>query len=181
MEDALILGDSLDFVTAVPVYPASSGYTLKYRLIPRVSGAAITLTATVVGDDYRVQSLPATTAAWTAGEYTWSAWVEKTGERYTVDSGTVTLKVDPGVVAAFDGRSHARKVLDAIEAVLENRATMDQEEYAINGRSLKRTPVAQLMVMRDTYRAEAWREDAAIKMAAGLPNPRHVYVRLARA
>lgn len=45
MQDVLIVGDTLDFVTSVPAYPASSGYTLKYRLIPRVSGTAITLTA----------------------------------------------------------------------------------------------------------------------------------------
>jgi hypothetical protein len=180
MKDSLIVGDTLDFMTSVPDYPATAGYTLKYRLIPRTSGTAILLTASASGDDYRAQEPPAVTETWAAGEYTWSAWVEKTGERYSVDSGIVTLKADPGVVAAYDGRSHARKVLDAIEAILEGRATLDQEEYAINGRSLKRTPIAQLMQMRDAYRAEAWREAAALKTAAGLPNPRQIRVRMAR-
>jgi hypothetical protein len=30
-------GDTLDFTTSVPDYPASAGWTLKYRLVPRTS------------------------------------------------------------------------------------------------------------------------------------------------
>jgi hypothetical protein len=30
----LIVGDTLDFTDQVPLYPATDGWTLKYRLIP---------------------------------------------------------------------------------------------------------------------------------------------------
>jgi hypothetical protein len=183
MKDSLIIGDTLDFATSVPDYPASAGYTLKYRLIPRTSGSAILLTASAAGEDYRVQYAPATTASWTAGEYTWSAWVEKTGERYSVDSGTVTLKADPGAVAAYDGRTHARKMLEQIETALEGWAATGGHiaEYEINGRRMKYADRADVLAMRNNYKAEVWREDAAAKMASGLPNPRQVRVRMARA
>jgi hypothetical protein len=41
-------------------------------------------------------------------------------------------------VDGYDGRDHVRRVLDAIEAVIENRATIDQQHYQINNRSLTR-------------------------------------------
>jgi hypothetical protein len=187
MIDSLVAGDTLDFVDSAPDYPATDGWTLKYRLIPLFASPAqspITLAATTSGADYRVQVLPASTSAWTAGTYSWARWVERTNERYTLDPLTpfLTVLADPSTAAqGYDPRGHARKVLDAIEAVLENRASLDQEEYAINGRSLRRTPVADLLKLRDKYRAEVWRSDAAEKMAAGMPNPRNVFVRFGRA
>jgi hypothetical protein len=59
-------------------------------------------------------------------------------------------------------RSHAKIVLDSIEAVLENRATMDQSSMSIAGRSLSRTPLPDLMELRDRYKAEYLKE---IKLA----------------
>ena len=182
MRDTLIVGDSLDFTTSVPAYPASDGYTLTYRLIPRTSGTAITLVATTSGEDYRVTIAPDIAATWTAGEYTWSAWVEKTGERYSVDSGTVTLKVDPAIVSAYDGRSTARKALDAINLALETYGAQAHiSEYTIGNRSMKFKDQADLLTMRASLAAEVWREEAAVKMAAGFPNPRQIRVRMARA
>jgi hypothetical protein len=139
--DIIIAGDTLDFTTSVSGYPASAGWTLKYRLIPRVSGTPITITAATGSDgsSYRVTVAPVTTAAYVAGEYTWYAWVEKSGARVTVEDGLVTIKGDPSTLTTLDGRTSARKIFDAITAVIEGRASKDQEEYAIAGRSLKRT------------------------------------------
>ena len=55
-----------------------------------------------------------------------------------------------------------------VEAVLEDRATKDQEEYTIGDRSLKRTPMKDLLVLRDTYRLDVKAEEAANVAAAGL-------------
>lgn len=178
MKSTLIVGDTLEFTTAVPDYPASAGWTLTYRLVPRTSGSAISFNASASGDDYLVQVGSTTTAAWAAGEYSWSAYVTKVTERHTVDSGICTLLPDPSLVAAQDKRGHARKVLDAIEAVIENRATLDQEEYAIAGRSLKRTPLPELLKLRQLYKSEVAAEDAAEKLAAGIATPRKIQVRL---
>jgi hypothetical protein len=57
--DELIGGDTLDFTDSVPEYPASDGWTLKYRLTPRFASpvqAPITITAsTFEVTDYRTQ------------------------------------------------------------------------------------------------------------------------------
>lgn len=179
IENVITAGDTLDFTTSVPDYPASDGWTLKYRLSPRASGTAIDLTASANGDDYDVTASATTSAGWAAGFYTWSAFVEKAGERYTVDRGQLEIRAASSTLAAgYDGRTHAQTVLDAIEAVLENRATLDQESYAINGRSLKRMPIADLLKLRQVYRAEVQGEEAASKLAAGLGTARKVQVRL---
>jgi hypothetical protein len=183
--DELIAGDTLDFVDTVPEFSAADGWVLKYQLVPRFTTpvqAAITLTATTYEvTDFRVQAAAATTAAWKAGAYHWARWVEFAGVRQSLGSGELTVKDNPATAAqGYDGRSHARKVLGAIEAVLEGRATKDQEEYTIEGRSLKRTPIKDLLVLRDTYRTEVRTEDAAAAVAAGLPNPRRVGVRFQR-
>ena len=40
IQTTLIAGDSLSFRTAVPAYPASAGWALAYRFVPRLSGDA---------------------------------------------------------------------------------------------------------------------------------------------
>src|SRR5712691_12530804 len=105
--DTVVAGDTLDFTVSVPDYPATSGWTLKYRLTPRFAAptqAAIVLTATASGVDYSVQASPATTAAWSPGAYTWARWVEKAGARQTLsESGQLEVKADPALTAqGFD-------------------------------------------------------------------------------
>jgi hypothetical protein len=73
----VIVGDTLAFTVTVPGYPASEGWTLKYRLIPRASGSAIGFGSTASGAEHVVNVPAATTAAWAAGEYNWAAYVER--------------------------------------------------------------------------------------------------------
>lgn len=183
MKTEIVIGDTLDFETSVPDYPNTDGWTLTFRLIPITSGSAITFSAsgTPVDDPlgYRVQLAPATTAAWTAGDYAWNSYLVKSGARQTLESGQVTLLPDPAVATApRDNRSHSRICLDNIEAVLEGRSSKDQDEFQIAGRMLKRTPFAELRKARDYYRAEVAREDAAERLANGEVPKSKVVVRL---
>ncbi|BBF76065.1 hypothetical protein URS_0009 [Acinetobacter ursingii] len=78
-----------------------------------------------------------------------------------IDAGVVEIKTDLATITEnTDLRSHARKTLDAIEAVIEKRATIDQERYRINNRELYRTPFETLVKLRSLYRAEVSREQA---------------------
>lgn len=161
-------GDTWKWTRTLADYPASS-WTLKYRFKNAAGGFEVTASAS--GDDYSVTVAAATTAGYAAGSYTWIAWVEGgSSEKYTVDQGTLTVGQDyrgSTAAAALDDRSHARKVLAAIEAVIESRASKDQEEYTINGRSLKRTSIGDLLKLRQKYQAAVAAEDAAAKMADG--------------
>jgi enamine deaminase RidA (YjgF/YER057c/UK114 family) len=162
-------------------YPPAS-YTLKYSLrLGAATTAEIEIAAATSGSDYLVEVASATTAGYTAGLYVWQAYITRTSDtqRVLVDSGTITVVVNRDVSTA-DPRSHARKVLASIEAVLESRATRDQEEYSIAGRSLKRTPIPDLIVLKDKYTTAVSNEIAAERIAKGLGDPRRIGVRLRR-
>lgn len=149
-------------------YPASV-WTLTYWFKKTGStGANFNIVATADGDAFSVNQAPSDTQGRTAGDYTWSAVVSKTGAAHEVDAGRMEVKARYDQAANLDDRSHARKVLEAIEAVLEGRATKDQEEYTIGDRSLKRTPITDLMAMRDKYRGEVFQEDQAELSRNGL-------------
>lgn len=180
MQDRIVSGDTLDFMTSLPDYPAAT-YTLKFRLVPRTSGTPVTITCTASGDDHRCTADAATTAAWTAGDYAWFSWVEKGAERYSVSEGQAVVVANPATQTTFDNRSASRIALDAVEAVIANRATLDQEEYSIAGRSLKRTPMADLLRLRSALRIDVGREDAANRRKLGLDDGRRIYLRASNA
>ena len=167
-------GDTWRWTRTLADYPASAGWALSYTLIN--AAAKITINATASGDDHAVTVAAGTTAAYAAGTYDWRARVSRSGEVYTVGEGRLTVR-NAYAAATFDARSHARKTLDAIEAVIENRASSAVAEYQIAGRQLKNIPVSDLLSLRDKYRAEVKREEAATAVAAGLPDSRRVYVR----
>jgi hypothetical protein len=184
--ETTIAGDTLDFTVEVPDYPASDGWTLKYRLTPRFTSpvqAPIPLeaTANADGERYDIEAGPGTTAAWEAGAYTWARWVEKAGARQTLDeSGQLEVKADPALTAqGYDARSHARKMLDAINAAME-AFSIGVKQYTIGSRSMTKQDIPELLTLRDRYRAEVANEEAAAKVAAGLPNPRNVGIRFNR-
>lgn len=156
-----------------------TGYTLTYELTLHGGASPITLTATLSSDEYLIEIAAAITAAYTAGYYNWVALItrDSDSERIKLGYGTLEVKADPAV-STSDPRSHARIVYDAITAVLESRATKDQESYTINGRSLSRTPVADLLVLKDQYKREVDKELKAEKIAQGLKSGSQIRVRM---
>jgi hypothetical protein len=170
----LIAGDTAKWLKSTPDYLASAGWVLTYTLIN--ASAKITFSATASGTDHLVNVAAATTAAWAAGSYAWRATAFLAGEVFTVSSGTITVEPAFGA-ATLDNRSHARKALANIEAYLENANNLTAARYQIAGRELWRISVADQLTLRDRYRAEVAREDAAANAARGLPDKRRVYVR----
>jgi len=168
---AVTAGDSVAWERALSDYPASAGWVVTYAL--RGPGTPINLTATAAGDVHVIDLAASATASWVAGRYLVAGFATKTTERATFYEGALDVAPNPATLAAgYDARSHARRALEAIEAVLERRAAADQLAYTINGRSLQRTPFAELIVIRDRYRRDVASEDAAQRLAQGLGNPR---------
>jgi hypothetical protein len=191
--ETIIAGDTLDFTVEVVDFPASDGWTLKYRLTPRFTTPTqtpidLTATTNADGERYDIQVAPATTVGWKAGFYTWARWVEKAGARQTLnESGQLEVKADPALTAqGYDSRSHPRKVLEAIEAVIESRASQTQREmvaYTIGSRSQTldaQESKAALLELHSKYKWLVANEDALDKIAVGLPNPRNVGIRFGR-
>ena len=122
-----------------------------------------TITATEADSTYYIEVGSSTTASYETGDYIWEAYITRSAdsERIMVDSGRTEITTNLANTSA-DLRSHAKIVLDAIEAVIENRASMDQSSMSIAGRSLSRMSIDDLMTFRDRYKAEYLKE---IKLA----------------
>lgn len=168
-------GDTVRWTRALPNYPASSGWLLTYTLLNASAKITLTSAANDAGD-HLITAAAAVTATWSAGDYTWRAQVSKASEVFTVGEGRITVQPSFGA-ATLDTRSFARKALDAVEAYLADGNNLAAAEYQIAGRSLKRHTLPELMAHRDRLKAEVAREDAAARLAAGLPDRRRVFVR----
>lgn len=173
--DSIRAGDTLEWKRSLADYPATT-WTLVYSLVN--SGAKITITASASGTDHLIDESAATTAAYTAGWYDWTAHVTDGTDRYTVDHGRIEVQPDLSAATIYDNRSHARIMLDAIESLLEGKTTADAQSSTHNGRSLTSYTWAELRLLRDLYRAEANAEDQAERLRNGSRTGRFVQVRL---
>lgn len=173
---ALRAGDTATWTKSLGDYPASAGWVLSYDLVK--TGTRINFSSTASGDDHLVSVAAATTSGWASGQYQYAAKVTKAAEVYTVQTGSIEILANyTAATSGLDDRSHARKTLDAIEAWIEGR-DVGVAEYEIAGRRMKYIPVEQLIVLRDRYRREVATEDAASRLAAGLPTRNKLQVRI---
>lgn len=177
----LTIGDTWSWTKSLADY-AAPAWTLRYYL--RGKAGEIDIVATASGSDHLVSVAKATTAAYKAGLYRWTAVLDDGTTRKTLmPDGLITLKPDPAKIGAgFDPRTHARKALEAIEATIEGRATSQQLDLVsvTIGSRAKQRDVTTLMPWHDRYKAIVANEEDAAKVAAGLGNPRHIYTRLDR-
>lgn len=180
--ETLVVGDRwvwkrTDLVSDYPV----DTYALTYEFHCGAGGGQshqFTITATETTDAYIVEVPSATTAAYNAHTYQWYAYITRSSdsERVAIDNG-ITKLVDNYADTTADQRSHAKKALDSIEAVIENRATIDQSSFSIAGRSLSRMSIDELLRFRDYYKAEYNRELQKAKIKNKKPTGNMIGVR----
>lgn len=155
--ESFIQGDSLKFEVSNSDFKASEDWSLSYELVGATS--TITITSTVDGDGFKIDVSSTTTAGYATGLYTvYEIFSNLDGSRNTNEVSQTTILLNPVGATASDQRTHNQRTLDAIEAVIEGRATVDQESYSIAGRSLTRMSIGDLMKFRDRYREYVLRE-----------------------
>ena len=156
-------------------YPASE-WTLTYYL--RKSGATATsFSASADGDTHLVTVIAATTAGYAAGVYDIIGVVVKSAEKYVVFDGIVEVLPNPTASAAYGPRTHARRVLDLIEAAMEGRIPNGMESYVIGGRSINKIPLRELY---EKYKQDVEQEVQAERLANGRRSGKNIGVRFGR-
>ena len=169
-------GDTWRWTRSLVDYPAPI-WTLTYTLFN--AATKLSIVAAADGTDHAVTVAAATTANYTAGRYDWVASVSAGSERYQVDAGVLEILPDVSALSKYDSRSHARIMLDAIEALLESRASagdLDLVMAAFADRRLQ-YDVAGLRQLRRDYAAQVAAEDLAAARAAGATKAGLVQVR----
>jgi hypothetical protein len=161
MPERVTSGDTVSVALAAlsVSYPVGL-YTL--QVVVR-GGAANPITADLA-DSGGLQSGDLDFAGAAAGSYSYVIKATRVSDDVvrTVERGTLIVDADP---TTQDTRSHAERTLDAIEALIEGRATTDVASYSIAGRSLSRMTPDELVKWRSVYRAEV-----AAQRNAGKPN-----------
>ena len=119
-------------------------------------------------DYYLFQASSATTAAFETGYYHWQLEITQTStnNRIVVERGEFQSIADLDNNGA-DPRTHAEIMLDKIEGLLIGRADKDVSSYSIQGRSISKMTISDLLQWRDYYRKEVNRERRESDIALG--------------
>jgi hypothetical protein len=155
--DVLVVGDTWKWRRNIPNRSPSDSWVLTYALINKTD--KITLTATDNGDGtHLINELPATSASHPSGEFSWQAYVTLGTDRYTVGVGSIVVESNFTAEDSGDFRSSVKQQLDAVEALLINKASRDQLSMSIAGRSISRMSPDELLKWRYELRKE-WRSE----------------------
>ncbi len=139
-----------------------TGYAAKFIL---GGTSSLKVSGTISGDDIAFSILAGDTEAFATGQYWWQLVAEEVPESSSSSGDTLGRKfLDEGTVwvigkitgeGAFDGRSTAEKIVEAIDAVMAGKASRDQQSYVIQSgsgsRSLSRMSMDDLLKGRALY------------------------------
>lgn len=159
-------------------YPTDE-YTATY--VARITAGGnteIQLTGTAYNGSYLFTVDSATSADFVAGYYHWQLEILRNSdsERVVVDRGAFTAIVDLDQGGA-DPRTHAEIMLTKIESLLEGKADSDVSNYSIQGRSLTKFGLDELLQWRDYYNAEVTKQKRLEEIRLGRKTASTVKVR----
>ena len=120
-------------------YLPSNNWTLKYSFQNKDN--AFTLASIADGEDHviDVEASDWTNISAAAGVYWVTKYVENTdGTKIKLDRYSTTILANPLGDTVSDNRTHARKMLEALEAVEEGRATYNQSMFRVGAGSAMR-------------------------------------------
>jgi hypothetical protein len=173
----LTAGNSWAWTHEVADYPAPT-WTGVYYLQNAEQSFDVQTTAS--GTAFAVNLAASATGLREPGAYRWVLLVTSGTERHTADEGEVEILPDPAYATSVDFRSPVRKRLEMIEAYLADPNNLAAASYSIGGRSLSRWGRSELLAEHSRCKLDLQGESAAERMAAGLGNPRRLYVRFDR-
>ena len=150
-------------------------YTLEYRF--RGAGIGIDVNATADGTDFACEITKTASAGFgAAGKYRWQAWLTEiadTNNTFVAAEGVteVVAGFDTSSQAAIEMRSTAKQILDAIDAMILNKASSDQMSYEVSTpagtKKISRMSRIELLALRKEYAGIVERENAAERVRNG--------------
>jgi hypothetical protein len=148
-------------------YPAPT-WTLNYYLVN--SAKQYTILAVADGDSFDITVPKATSALYTPGTYTMTGVVSTATEQFTIK--TTTIEILPNLSAAtagYDTRTHAKIMLEALDSILEGKATnkdLDLVAKSFGDKAITRNPEL-LLKWRNYYEAKVASEQTKEGSSSG--------------
>jgi len=170
-------GDSVSFIVTADGFSSADGWALEFAVVN--AGGLIQFSSASQSDgSFLIEVAATVTANWPAGRYQYQAYLKKGGERIIAMQGDASVTENFSAQSAgFDARSHVQTVLDALEAMLAGKASIDQQSYSIGDRQLSRMTPEEILVWRNKYRQELRAEQQATRIMNGLGGGNRVRVR----
>ena len=164
--DEFVRGDTVKWRKRLTDYLPADGWTLTYSFASTTKTFA-DKAATDNGDGTHLVTLSASdTTGFTVGPISYVGRVSKSGEVFTVSRGV--FQILPELQTGGDNREHAERVLTSLEAVIENRASSDEQSMSIGGQQLSLMTIDDLLRWRGVYRAEVAAIRKAERISRGL-------------
>ena len=178
--EVLIIGDRWVWKrTDLGADYAPSSYALSYNA--RLLGTGTTtfsITASESGTDYIVEVASSSTSSRSVGVYAWAMFITSSSdsERFQLDSGKFELKNNLATSEA-DQRSHAKIMVDKLEASMESLADKLSTAYSIADRSNTLRSMEEVRTQLDFYRAKYDREIHKDRAKSGKLTGQNILVR----
>jgi hypothetical protein len=167
---SFIAGDTVKWTRDLSAdYPVGT-WTLTYYFRGQV---AKTVVCTTSGSLHLATILAADSASYPPGDYFVYARVSDGTNVYSIWSGTITVKENPAIgTSPQDRRSHVKKMLDAIEAMMEGNASREEAGYEIaapgmTSRRIQFCTKADLIAFHSHYKQLYQQELNAARIAQG--------------
>jgi hypothetical protein len=167
-------GDTVTWSKTLETYPAPT-WTLHYVLVN--ASQKIAIDSEPDGLDHKIALSASTTATYEAGTYGWQSYVTSGGDRHTLAKGSITIKPDFVTALATDTRTHVKRTLDHLEAMIEGKASKDIQEYSVQGRMMKHIPIPELIQLYEKYKNFYAQEVASEKASKGFAKSNKIFVR----
>jgi len=140
--------------------------------------SSLDVVSSASGSSHLLSILTTDSANLIPGEYSVAGYAIVTGKRIQVWRGKIIVTVnlqtlDPGA----DTRTQARRTLDAVELVIEGRASSSILNSIVDGTTLNRLMPEQLLKLRDRYKTIVLKEEAAEMAAQGRSSTNNIFTR----
>jgi hypothetical protein len=146
----LTAGESLSWSVSLSDYLASESWVLTYTLVK--SDTRIQIVSSASDDDHLIEIPSTTTENYSPGTYDYQAHIFNGAEKYQVDAGVIEVVTNFAAQSSgFDSRSHAKIVLDALEAAIEGRASKTQMSQMVGSVQVQHMTLTEQIKIRDQY------------------------------
>ncbi len=145
-------------------YPTAD-YTLKYQFIELAEdGSEFTHNANKTDSKHVFELAIADTSGISKGDYILRAIIirDSDSEEVVIDEHLLLVKTE-----SDDARTHVYKVLMAVRALIEGKATTDQQTLTVNGRTLTRFTPEEWIKLENEYSKRWLREKQALDRKNG--------------
>lgn len=161
--------DTYNFYFSFENLDIINNFDLKVFFISNVltSNKELTAVKNINDNKFEFSQSNLDTSNYSVGDYKVYFKFYTVDEVYTVDSNLV-LSVKENILNTVNVLSHNKKVLEALKATIEKKATYDQTSYTFNGISITRLDSEKLLYWKNQYELLVQKEEEEEKRKAGL-------------